>query len=254
MTPAGRVSVVIPAYNEEHRIGSTLIALAAQRDALELREVLVVDDGSADGTGRIVSEFAALAGGDGFIRLVPHERNRGKATALRTGAAAAAGSVIAFFDADLSVRPSYLRDALRLIDGGADVVSGTRSPRDGERAGLRTGDPFARRIGSRVYSWMQRTIVGLPYLDTQCPFKVLTTAAARSVLPECRIEKWAYDIEVLLVALQQGLRVAELAVEYEHVEGSTIPMNMDYFLDAPGGLLTIRRLHGRYRSDAARPS
>ncbi|MCA9847941.1 MAG: glycosyltransferase family 2 protein, partial [Dehalococcoidia bacterium] len=116
------ISVVLPAKDEEHRIAATLERLVAAAPATGITEIIVVDDGSTDRTAAIVREFAQHP--TPLVRLVQHERNRGKSASLRTGMQAAQGDLIALFDADLSVGPEHLADAVALIEGGADVVTG----------------------------------------------------------------------------------------------------------------------------------
>ncbi|MEX2372540.1 MAG: glycosyltransferase, partial [Dehalococcoidia bacterium] len=197
------ISAVIPAKDEAHRIGATLDALLAAAPGLGIVEVIVVDDGSRDATASIVREAGRSASID--VRLVQHEVNRGKAASLRTGMEAARGDVVALFDADLSVGPEHLGAALALIEGGADVVTGRRRERGTQ--------PLVRRLGSRGFAWLQRTIVGLPFADTQCPFKVARREAAEAILPRLFVERWNFDVEFLVVARNQGYDVRELLVE-----------------------------------------
>lgn len=238
------LSVVIPAKDEELRLGRTLARLRDVAPRLGITEVVIVDDGSRDRTPDLVREAAAAGGGPVF-RLEQHERNRGKAASLRTGMLGASGDLIALFDADLSVDPAYLEGALRLIEGGADVVTGTRIQEDGTEA--RGSQPLFRRAGSRLFRFMQEAIVGLPFRDTQCPFKVMTRDVRDGVVPRLTIDRWNFDVEFLVVAMRQGFAVRELPVVFEHVEGSTVRMTPGYFIEQPRALWAIRRRHGSAR-------
>lgn len=231
------ISVVIPAKDEEHRIGRTLDRLAAAAPALGITEVIVVDDGSRDRTAALVREAGQHPAPE--IRLVQHDVNRGKSASLRTGMQAATGDVIALFDADLSVGPEHLAEALALIEGGADVVTGKRRERESQ--------PRVRQWGSRLFAFLQRSLVGLPFTDTQCPFKVLRREVVPAVAPHLFVERWNFDVEFLVVAMRQGFRVRELLVDWKHVDGSTIRLTPGYFAEQPRVLWQIRRRHGSGR-------
>lgn len=232
------LSVVMPAKDEEHRIGAALERLVAAAPARGITEVIVVDDGSRDRTAEIVREFGART--DGLVRLVRHEVNRGKSASLRTGMTASTGDLIALFDADLSVGPEHLEDALALVEAGADVVTGKRRRRETQ--------PLVRRLGSRLFAFLQRSLVGLPFTDTQCPFKVLRREVAEAVVPHLFVDRWNFDVEFLVVARNQGFEVRELLVEWVHVDGSTIRLTPGYFVEQPRVLWQIRRRHGRRRA------
>ena len=228
------ISVVLPAKDEEHRIAATLERLVAAAPATGITEIIVVDDGSTDRTAAIVREFVQHP--TPLVRLVQHERNRGKSASLRTGMQAAQGDLIALFDADLSVGPEHLADAVALIEGGADVVTGKRRQRETQ--------PFVRQAGSRLFGLMQRTLVGLPFLDTQCPFKVLRREVVEQVIPHLFVDRWNFDVEFLVVAQKLGFVIRELLVEWVHVDGSTIRLTPGYFIEQPRVLWQIRRRHG----------
>ena len=228
------ISAVIPAKDEAHRIGATLDRLIAAAP-MGITEILIVDDGSKDATAEIVRETAARTTST-RVRLVQHEVNRGKSASLRTGMQAADGDVFALFDADLSVPPDHLPDAMRIINGGVDVVTGKRIERETQ--------PLVRQIGSKGFAFLQRTIVGLPFTDTQCPFKVVERDAALAILPRLFVERWNFDVEFLVVAQRLGFTVHELPVEWKHVEGSTIRLTPGYFIEQPRVLWQIRRRHG----------
>jgi glycosyltransferase involved in cell wall biosynthesis len=245
------ISIVVPAFSEERRIGRTLGRLLDAGPRLGIREIIVVDDGSHDRTAEVAAGYApAGADEDGpNVRVLSHRQNRGKGAALRTGGLAATGDAVAFLDADLSVAPQYLEAAVRRLQAGVDLVVGTRVGPDG--ASLRDGQPLVRRAASTGYRWMQRAIVGLPYADTQCPFKVFTRDAARAILAHSRVDRWSIDVELLVIARQLGLRVEELPVRYRHVEGSTVALKPALVVSLPRELLAIRRAHGRPRPTPA---
>ena len=235
-----RLSVVIPAFNEAPRIRATLDRLRSAASDLGIAEVIVVDDGSADGTAAAVQEAAAVVGTEAApVVLVAHEQNRGKGAALRTGARAASGDVIAFLDADSAVPPEALRRGRELIAEGADMVIGTRVTPGGED--MRALQPPLRRLLGRAFVRAQGAIVGVPYADTQCPFKLLRREAAVRILDVCTVDRWAFDVELIALALHHQLRIVEMPVTWAHVDGSTLRVTPRTAFGVMRDLFAIRR-------------
>ena len=239
------VTVVVPAYNEAARISSTLDRLIADAAALGILEVIVVDDGSTDRTPDLVAERAASK--SPVVRLVRLAGNRGKGAAVQAGVAEAARDYVIFLDADLSASPTAIPQAVAMIQAGADVAIGTRVVPGG--ADARSTQPLARRISGRIFALLQRVIVGLPYADTQCPFKLFTRDAAARVYPLVRTSGWAFDVELLARARGLGLVVEEFPVDWRHVGGSHVQIGPLAALRVLGELLSIRRRVGRSASE-----
>lgn len=239
------LSIVVPAFNEERRLGSALERLLADAPALDLVELVVVDDGSSDRTAEVARDFAEAH--PGFpLRLVQLEQNRGKGAALRAGLLAAEAPLIGFLDADLSVPPLAFLDAQKLIEDGADMVVGHRMDDDG--VALRLGQPLLRRLLGHMFVATRQRIIGLPFADTQCPFKLLTREVAQAVVPTCTVDTWTFDVELLVVASRQGWRIDEMAVAWKHVEGSKLQAGPGVVMSTLRELLAIRRLHGPERT------
>src|SRR5579859_1463676 len=176
------ISIVIPAYNESARIGSTLDrVLAFVRQQAWNAEVIVVNDGSRDQTAEIVRQYAQ---GE-TVRLVENPGNRGKGYSVRNGVLHANGDFILFTDADLS---SPIEEASKLLDAlerGADIAIGSRWV----RSELQTRrQSIARQVLGRVFNGLLRVLLGLDFKDTQCGFKAFRRDAARALFPLQQVE------------------------------------------------------------------
>src|ERR1700674_3871582 len=199
-------SIVIPAYNESERLGSTLErVLAYVREQGWDAEVIVVNDGSRDNTADIVREFAAK---DPLLRLL---ENPGKGYAVRNGMLNARGEVIVFSDADLSSPIEEMPKLLEALAAVADIAIGSRWL----RAELQTQrQSLHRQLFGRIFNGLNRILLGLQFKDTQCGFKAFTRRAAQTILPLQRIERWGFDPEILFLARKCGFRVEEIAVRW----------------------------------------
>jgi glycosyltransferase involved in cell wall biosynthesis len=236
-------SIVIPAYNEAARIGRALSSVSGCIGKHEWdAEVLVVDDGSTDNTAALVEAWATE---HPEIRLIRNERNRGKGYSVRNGMLRAGGEIVMFTDADLS---SPIEEAERLfaaIAAGADVAIGSRWL-VGKR--IVHKQPFYRRFFGRCFNVLTRTIMRLPFADTQCGFKAFRREAAQLVFGLQRIERWGFDPEILFIGIKRGLRITEVPVTWGHDERSRI----SYLRDGMQMLIELvyvrwNALTGRYR-------
>jgi dolichyl-phosphate beta-glucosyltransferase len=209
------VSVVIPAYNERQRLPATLrqwlVFFAAQPYGAEL---VVVDDGSTDGTAAVVRDLAA---GHANLRLLQLPANRGKGAAVRAGMLAAAGARVFYADADLNVAPEHVIPFLALLDSGYDVVIGSRSSRQYSA----TERSVSRVLAGLLIQVIRRSVLLPVFRDTQCGFKGFTRDAARAIFGACTISSFAFDVEVLFLARKKGFKVKEVRVAVERREGST---------------------------------
>lgn len=210
-------SIIIPAYNEQARIGSTLDrVLDSIRDQQWSAEVLVVNDGSRDNTAQIVRSIARE---NPSVRLIENARNRGKGYSVRNGILQGRGQVVMFTDADLS---APIEEAQRLFDAianGADVAIGSRWI---ERDRQTVRQSWYRRFFGRCFNWLTRLVMRMPFADTQCGFKAFRRQAAHEIFIRQRVERWGFDPEILYIALRRGLRVIEIPVTWGHDERSRI--------------------------------
>jgi dolichyl-phosphate beta-glucosyltransferase len=214
------LSVVVPAFNEEARLPDLLVALRATTDPLTT-EIVVVDDGSEDRTTAI----AELALADmPLARVLRLETNRGKGAAVRAGVLESRGRIVAYMDADLATDLASL-GVLTAALGDADVSIGSRAHDASvvERARL------DRTILGRTFNLMTRVLTRFDHLDTQCGFKAFHAPVAKLLLSMSRVDGFAFDVEILHLAHKLGLRVAEVPVHWQHVDGSKIRPFSDSF-------------------------
>lgn len=240
-------SIVIPAYNESRRIAATLDRILAFVGARRWdAEVLVVNDGSRDQTAEIVAAYARR---NPAVRLLENPGNRGKGYSVRHGMLHASGAIVLFSDADLSAPIEESEKLFAALRAGAEVAFGSRWV---QRELQVVAQPFYRRILGRIFNFLLRILLGLPYKDTQCGFKAFTRAAAQAVFPLQTRERWGFDPEVLYVARRFGFKVIEVPVQWSHAGYSQLHPFRDG-LRMFGDLVAIRcnALTGRY--NAARP-
>jgi glycosyltransferase involved in cell wall biosynthesis len=218
------LSIVIPAFNEERRLAVSLQKLDAfiQSENLDA-EIIVVDDGSSDGTARLVTRAMQEKP---YLRLLQNHINRGKGYSLRRGVEAALGETILLTDADLSVPIKELDKLLAAISGGADIAIGSRAI---DAGGERRWAPWHRRLCSAGFKAVVRSVLGLRFEDTQCGFKALKRKAARLIFARQRIERWGFDPEVLMLAERLCFVVKEVGVEAIHDNGSRLNVISDSF-------------------------
>jgi len=199
------LSIVLPCLDEAERLPATLRAYLAHYPAGRAEvELLVVDDGSTDGTSAVADRVAAT---DQRVRVLRTASNHGKGYAVRAGIRAAQGELVVFTDADGSYGPEQV-DLVVAALAGAPVAIGARL---GSQAGA--GRPL-RRLASRVFNRAMRLLLGLPFHDTQCGLKGFRQEAAAAVFGRARVDGFAFDAEMLLLARHLGLRVVEVPVRY----------------------------------------
>ena len=202
------LSVVIPAFNEARRLPATL-ARVGEHLAAQGRphEILVVDDGSADGTADV-----ARAGGVD-VRVLRHEPNRGKGYAVRRGMLAATGARRLMTDADLSTPIEELARLEAELDRGWDVAIGSRAVAG---ARVEVHQPAYREAMGRVFNVLVQVLLLPGLADTQCGFKLFTAGAADAAFRACRLDGFSFDVEALYVARLRGLRIAEVPVVWRN--------------------------------------
>lgn len=239
MEPA--LSIVIPAYEEERRLPRTLAAwsdfLSGRDDA---GEVVVVDDGSRDGTAEVVARAARA---DPRIRLLRLPANRGKGGAVRAGMLDARGAHLFYVDADLNIAPHHVEPALRLLRGPADLVVGRRDLREYARE-----ERSVARLAAGLAVQVVRRAAVLPRIaDTQAGFKGFRRELAREVFGRATVSSFAFDIEALFIARRLGARIVEMpvAVEFRADSSYHLRTHLPPFLRDVAGI-RLRALRGGY--------
>jgi len=236
------LSIVIPAYNEsariEHALDRVMSCVAEQGwDA----EVLVVDDGSTDDTALIVQRWMQS---HPRLHLVQNPGNRGKGYSVRNGLLQAAGDIVMFTDADLSAPMEEAERLIAAIHNGADVAIGSRWL---DRARQTIHQPLYRQFFGRCFNWITRTVMGLPFKDTQCGFKAFKRPVAQVIFRLQTIERWGFDPEILFIAQKLGYEIREVPVTWGHDERSRISYLKDGMkMLEEMGRIRLNSLAGRY--------
>jgi len=231
------LSLVIPAYNEALRLRPTLEKIVAYMRARDFAvELVIVDDGSSDGTGDLARE---LLEGQVTYRLLRNEPNRGKALSVRRGMLEGRGQVVLFSDADLSTPIEEADKLLAEIRAGADVAIASRQL---PGSNLTVHQPWYREIGGKAFGKLNQLILlpGIP--DSQCGFKAFTREAAHRLLAHQKLTGWAFDAELLYIARKLGMKIAQVPVTWINDPNSKVKMLTDG-VKMVQDLLRVKRLH-----------
>ena len=223
---------MIPAYNEAERIRGSLEHLIDWLDGPDWRggaEIVVVDDGSRDQTARLVEEVAsgsaeigAEAGGGSavVVRVLRNGVNRGKGYSIKHGALLSTGTFLLLSDADFSTPIEWLPRLLEPVESGACAIAiGSRGLPESE---IPVRQPRWREAMGRTFNRLVRALTGLPFMDTQCGFKVMRREAVLPLFRAARIERFAYDVEILYLARKAGVQVREIPVLWRNALGSKV--------------------------------
>ena len=220
------LSVIIPAYTEEKRIGKTLAAvydyLRAQTFSWEL---LIVLDGPTDNTPAIVADFAQ---GKTGIRWIDRRQNRGKGYSVRQGMLAARGKIRLFTDADNSTDMKHFDRMKPLFDAGANVVIASRDAKDAPTARQAVPQPFYKRFLGNAGNLFIQLMVVPGIWDTRCGFKAFSAEAAQKVFATARMDGWSFDDESLALARRSGYQIQVVGADWNDAEGTHVS-KLDYF-------------------------
>ena len=231
---------MLPAYDEERRLPGALerLALFSAESGLAM-DVIVADDGSRDATAAVAEEWRRAHPSETFQVRVISIRHRGKGAAVRAGLAAAYSPVVGYSDVDLSAGVDALLDMYREIKDGADVAIASRGLPESV---LDVRQPWYRERAGRIYNWMLRSMLDVSFRDTQCGLKLFRLEAARKVLLHQRLDGFAFDAEMVVLAIRLGFEVKEVPVRWSHVEGSKVSMVRDSMAMSRDIVRVARRL------------
>jgi glycosyltransferase involved in cell wall biosynthesis len=241
------LSLIIPAYNEGMRLPKTLPQVAEFVAAQPFGvEVIVVNNNSSDNTAEIAQEFAKQYP---YMRLLDEQR-QGKGAAVRTGLLAAAGDYLFMADADFSMPVEEIAKFLPPHLSGYDIAIGSREA----PGAVRYNEPGYRHLMGRVFNFYVK-LMAIPGLeDTQCGFKCFRREVALDVISYQTIDGWAFDVELLYIALRRGYRIVEIPVNWYYRSNSRVSPIRDT-VEMVREVLRIRLNHwnGRYDPPPPRP-
>jgi glycosyltransferase involved in cell wall biosynthesis len=238
------LSIIIPAYNEQVRLPDTLRRIESYLMGSEWdsHEILIVDDGSTDGTVAAAQGFACH---NSNIRVLCNPGNRGKGFCVRQGMLEATGEWRLFTDADLSTPIEELDKLWSAAErDGGEIAIGSRAL-DRSLISVRQS-PFRENAG-KFFNAVMRAFIGLPITDTQCGFKLFRGDIASVLFARQTIERFGFDVEVLFIAFRRGYRIAQVPVRWNHVEGSKVGMLSGLKAFVELAEIRINNGRGRYR-------
>ncbi len=242
--PTPDLSIIIPSYNEESRLPGSLEKIASYISARgRTTEVIVVDDGSTDGTAAAARRYSERIAN---LRIVSNGVNRGKGFSVRHGSLEARGSIILFTDADLSA-PIEEADKLLAALENHDVAIGSRAM---DRQLIETHQSAFREFAGVLFNKIVRGILRLPFVDTQCGFKAFRRDRCLVIFEQQTIERFGFDPELLYLARRHGLSTVEVPVRWSHSPATKVSMFRDSLqMFADVFIIRWNGLLGRYRRE-----
>ena len=239
--PKPVLSIVMPAYNEEQRLPASLARLDSYVRGLDREvEVIVVENGSGDGTAAVVEECRQRMP---YLRLL-RVAVAGKGLAVRTGMLAARGDHLMFCDVDFSMPMEEIGKFLALLDAGAPIVIASRELATSQRY----HEPVRRHVMGRIFNRVVQVLIVHGIADTQCGFKAFQRLVGRDLFSLQRLRGWGFDVEILYLARRRGYRVQQLAIDWYYDADSRV-RGLSDSLSMLGEILRIRlyALLGFYR-------
>ena len=214
-----QLTVVVPAFNESRRLANSVPrlkwALEDERLCADSIEFIVVDDGSTDGTAIRAEEL--LAEKFPLLRVLRIHDNAGKGAAIRVGTAAATAPVVIYMDADMAADPNQIPKLAHAI-GPADIAIGSRAHSES----VVVSSTVQRKVMGRTFNAMVGALTNMPFRDTQCGFKALRTPLARLLFHFARVDRFAFDVDLLTTARRLGMNITEVGIHWREVDGSTV--------------------------------
>lgn len=220
------LSVIIPAYNEEKTIISTVAKILThlKKQAYSF-EILVVSDGSKDATSEVIKKSFV---NEPPVRVIDRKENRGKGYSVREGMFSAKGKIRLFMDADNATDVSHFDLMKPLFDKGSDVVIGSRDAKDAPGAKQIVSQPFYKRLMGNAGNLFIQALAVPGIWDTQCGFKAFTAEAAENIFKYAKVDRWAFDIEALALARMFGYKIGIIPVQWINNPNSRVKLS-SYF-------------------------
>ena len=238
------LSIVVPAYNEQTRLPATIRRILEYLSVSEwlFHELVIVVDGSTDGTVEVASEFAR---DNPNVRVLRNPGNRGKGYSVRHGMMEARGEWRLFTDADLSSPIEEIEKLWAAMErDGSEVAIGSRAL---DRSLIGVHQPGMRESAGRIFNAVMRAVVGLSIADTQCGFKLFQGSASREIFSRQKLERFGFDVEILFIAKKCGYRISEVPVRWNHVDGSKVGMMTGLHAFTELAAVRWNDLTGKYR-------
>jgi dolichyl-phosphate beta-glucosyltransferase len=229
-----QASIVIPVYNERHRLPDNLIAtIECLHELFEKSEIIIVEDGSTETMEDYLKSLHPVSGVE--IRYLAHPLNKGKGCSVKKGILAAEGEMIGYIDADGSTPIHEIKKLIRAVSDGADIAFGSRAISSGQTIVEKT---VHRYLLGTIFTMIVKHYTGLAVHDTQCGFKLFRKEAAKKLFSELVTEGFAFDVEILARARKEGYRLREIPVHWYDVSGSKVRL----FTDSIRMLQDVKRI------------
>ena len=220
--PRPHLAIIIPAYNEQERLGPTLARIAEYARTLDFdTEIWVVNDGSADDTTKLVK---CVAESEPLVHLLDCEQNQGKGAAVRQGMLEIDAEWLLMSDADLATPIEELDKLWPHVGEATPIAIGSRPLKESE---LEVRQPWYREMMGRAFNLAVRTLGIKGIADTQCGFKLYRQDVARDIFSRSKIDGFGFDFEVLMIARDLGYNIAEVPIRWQHKEGSKVNLLRD---------------------------
>ncbi len=229
------VDVVIPVLNEAHVLAASVARLRSYllTDIPYRWRIVIVDNGSSDGTDRVAGDLTVQHQDVAFLHL----DQRGRGRALRYAWTNSPADLVCYMDVDLSTGLDALPVALdALLTGGYDIAIGSRLMRES-----RTRRCAKREVISRIYNWMIKAVLFTRFSDAQCGFKAVTRSVVERIVPQIKDQSWFFDTEMLVLAEKQGYRIKDIPVIWNEDDDSRVKIVRTAWEDIKG-VLRLRRL------------
>jgi len=216
-----KVSIIVPAYNEEKRLSNFLNSLCSYciKNKHVKWEVITVNDGSSDSTKEIIKKIGKKFD---FLIGLSHKKNKGKGAAIKTGVKNASGNIIIFIDADGATPPQEIDKIIKVLEK-TDVGIGYRRHKESR---IIRSQPLRRLLAGEIFNIIVNLILDLKIYDTLCGFKGLH-AEHKNIILDCQTNRWSFDVEMLYLAKKYHLKIEKVPIIWKHIENSKISLLKD---------------------------